>query len=100
MITRFHGIDYHKSYSTMAVLNYKGEEIDFKLRHTDLKGYIQGLGSEDAVVMEAFRGAFYWAERIESRGAQCYIIDPHRFWIIKGFWNKPDKQDSGNMGKA
>ena len=30
MITRFHGIDKHKEYSTISVLNRKGEEVDFK----------------------------------------------------------------------
>ncbi len=30
MITRFHGIDKHKKYSTISVLNRKGEEVEFK----------------------------------------------------------------------
>jgi len=34
VITKFYGIDRYKSYSTIAVLNYKGKEIDFKLRNT------------------------------------------------------------------
>ena len=32
MIIRFHGIDKHKKYSTISLLNRKGEEIDFKLK--------------------------------------------------------------------
>jgi len=39
MITRFHGVDRHKKYSTIAVLNCKGEEVDFKPRCIDLKAY-------------------------------------------------------------
>jgi hypothetical protein len=31
MITRFHGIDRHNKYSTISILNRKGEEIDFKV---------------------------------------------------------------------
>ena len=31
MITRFHGIDKHKKYSTISVLNRKGEEVDATL---------------------------------------------------------------------
>jgi transposase len=100
MINKFHGIDRHKKYSTIAVLNRKGEEIDFTPRYSDLKGYINNLGSEDAVIMEACSGSFCWADRIESKGALCYVIDPHRFRIIKDSWNKTDKQDSRNMVKA
>jgi transposase len=100
MKTRFHGIDLHKKHSTIAVLNSNGEEIDFRPRCTDLKGYIQLLGPEDGVIIEASTGAFYWADRIESRGARCCVINPHKFRIIKDSWNKTDKQDARNMAKA
>jgi len=45
------------------------------------------------VILEASTEAFYWADRMESKGAVCYVIDPHRFRIIKDSWNKTDKQD-------
>ena len=43
MITRFHGIDKHKKYSTISVLNRKGEEVDFRQKCYDLKEYIENL---------------------------------------------------------
>ncbi len=100
MITRFHGIDRHKKYSTIAVLDREWEKIAFELGCSDLKGYIEKLGPEDAVIMETSAGAFYWADRMESRGAVCYVIDPHRFRIIKDSWNKTNKQDCRNMEQA
>jgi transposase len=83
MITKFHGIDRHNKYSTISVLNRKGEEIDFKPKCSDLKEYMNNLGPEDAVILEASTGAFYLADRMESRGSVCYVIDPHKFRIIK-----------------
>ena len=83
MITRFHGIDKHKKYSTISVLNRKGEEVEFKQKCYDLKEYIENLGPEDAVVIESSTGAFYWADQVEFRGALCYVIDPYKFRIIK-----------------
>ena len=59
MITRVHGIDRHKKYFTIAVLDRKGEEVRFQPRCTDLKACINNLGSEDAVIMEASTGSFY-----------------------------------------
>ena len=44
MITKFHGIDRHKKYSTIAEVDCKGEEIAFEARCADLKGYIEKLG--------------------------------------------------------
>ena len=49
------------NYSTIAVLNRKGKEVDFKERCYDLKEYIENPGPEDAVVIEASTGAFYRA---------------------------------------
>ncbi len=67
MITRFHGIDKHKKYSTISVLNRKGEEVDFRQKCNDLKEYIKNLGPEDAAVIESSTGAFYWADQVESK---------------------------------
>jgi transposase len=100
MITRFHGIDKHKKYSTISVLNRKGEEVEFKQKCYDLKEYIENLGSEDAVIIESSTGAFCCADQVESRGASCYVLDPRKFKIIRDSWNKTDKQDARNMVKA
>ena len=67
MITRCHGMDRHKKYSTISVLNRQGEEVDFRQRCNDLKEYIENLKPEDAVVMESSTGAFYWADQVESK---------------------------------
>ncbi|MBW8003372.1 MAG: hypothetical protein FVQ80_15390 [Planctomycetes bacterium] len=56
MITRFHGIDKHKKYSTISVLNCKGEEVGFRQKCYALKEYIENLGCEDAVVIESSTG--------------------------------------------
>ncbi len=37
MITKFHGINRHKKYFTISVLNRKGEEVERHLRCSDLK---------------------------------------------------------------
>jgi len=51
MIERVHGIDRHKSFSTISVLNRPGE----------------------AVVLEASTGSFWWADQIEAKGARCFV---------------------------
>ena len=56
MITRFQGIDKLGKYSTISVLNRKGEEVDFRQKCYDLKEYIEKLGPEDAAVIESYTG--------------------------------------------
>lgn len=100
MIERVHGIDRHKRSATISVLDRTGTEIKFIQSCSDLNTYIEKLGPEDAVVFETGLGSFYWADKIEEKGALCYIINPYKFRIIKDSWNKTDKQDSRNMAKA
>jgi transposase len=100
VIQRFHGIDRHKKLSTISVVSQEGQEIQFLPACWDLRKYIEDLGSEDAVILEVSSGAFWWADRIEAKGATCYILDPHRFRIIKDSWKKTDKYDARNMVKA
>jgi transposase len=100
MIQRFHGLDRHKKHSTISVLNREGQEVEFVSKCPDLRGYIEQLGPDDAVVMEAATGAFFWADIVESTGATCYILHPYKFKIIRDSWNKTDKHDARNMAKA
>jgi transposase len=81
-------------------MNREGKEINFISSCNDLNGYIQTLGPEDAVVFETGLGSFFWADKIEERGAICFVINPYKFRIIKDSWNKTDKNDSRNMAKA
>jgi transposase len=100
MIKRFHGIDRHKMSSTVSILNQEGVEEKLVTIKGNLKNYIKNLGPCDAVAIETGIGCFYWANRIESRGAKCFIIDPYRFRIIKDSWKKTDKNDCRNIAKA
>ena len=99
MAIRFHGIDRHKKFSTVSVLDRDGKEVPF-LRSCAMGDYLNELGPEDAVVLEASCGCFYWADRIEATGAACYVLDPRRFRINTDSWNKTDHQDARNMAKA
>lgn len=83
MIQRFQGIDRHKKFSTISALNREGQEIQFLSACYDLRKYTEDLGPEDAVILQASSGAFWWADRIKVKGAACYILDPHKFRIIK-----------------
>ncbi len=77
-----------------------GKEIKFIQSCIDHNHYIRTIGPGDAVVFETGLGSFYWADKIEETGAQCFVINPYRFRIIKDSWNKTDKNDSRNMAKA
>ena len=99
MTQRFHGIDRHKHFSTVSVLDRNGHELRL-IRACQLEDYHKQLDEHDAVVIEASCGSFTWADRIEATGARCYVLDPMRFRIITDSWNKTDRHDARNMAKA
>lgn len=92
MMTRFHGVDRHKNYSTISVLDRDGKEARF-LRSCAIEDYLSNLGAGDAVVLEASCGCFYWVDRIEVTGATCYVLDPRRFRVdhrfLESLWFLP-----------
>jgi transposase len=94
------GIDRHKSFSTISVLNRQGEEVQFQGACREFGKYVGSLGPTEAVVLEASTGSFWWADQIEAKGAECFVVDPRKFRIIKDSWNKTDKHDARNLAKA
>lgn len=100
MKERFHGIDLHKRYATILIRDAEGKEIQYIQHCTNIEEYIESLTEIDSVVIESINNAFYWADRIEMRGATCIIVDPHKFKIIKDSWNKTDKRDAANLSLA
>jgi hypothetical protein len=73
MIERVHGIDRHKQFSTISVLNRQREEVQFQGGCREFGKYVEGLGPTDAVVLEASTGSFWWADQIEAKGARCFV---------------------------
>ena len=83
MYKRFHGVDLHKSYSTIMVRDKDGSEIQYISRCKNFREYIESLNKDDVVVVEAMNNAFYWADQIEKQGAKCVIINPYRRTRLK-----------------
>ncbi len=97
---RYHGVDLHKRYATVSTRDEQGVQQSYVAHQRDMAAYVAKLGREDVVVVEACSGAFYWAERIEERGARCLVIDAYRFRVIRDSWNKSDRRDAANLSLA
>ena len=48
MIERVHGIDRHKQFSTISVLDRRGEEVQFEGSCREFGKYVEDLGPTDA----------------------------------------------------
>ncbi len=97
---RYHGMDLHKGSAAISLRDEAGQEVRYRARVGDLAGYVAGLGSQDAVVLESSSGSLWWAERIQRQGARCVVIDPYRFRIIRDSWHKTDRRDAAALSLA
>ena len=97
---RYHGVDLHKKYVTVAVRDEAGAQIAFMGREYNIEGYVGRLTSEDVVAVEASAGALYWAEKIGEQGARCVVLDAYRFRIIRDSWQKTDRHDATDLSLA
>jgi transposase len=67
----------------ISVLNRKGVEIAFHPCIKNLRTYLDSLGPEDAIVLEASTGSLWWADYFEAKEITCFVLNPYRFKIIK-----------------
>ena len=93
---RYHGLDLHKGSSAVSIRDEVGHEVRY-LAKVETVSYVATLGPQDSVALESCAGTFWWAERIQRRGARCVVIDPYRFRIIRDSWHKTDRHDAGAL---
>jgi len=93
---RYHGLDLHKGSSAVSIRDEVGHEVRY-LAKVETASYVATLGPQDSVALESCAGTFWWAERIQRRGARCVVIDPYRFRIIRDSWHKTDRHDAGAL---
>jgi hypothetical protein len=92
---RYRGVELHKRYAGISVRDEEGAEARFVPRERDFAGWVEELGPEDAVALEASSGALYWAAEIQKRGAACVVVDAYRFRIIRDSCKKSDRRRCG-----
>jgi hypothetical protein len=96
-VMRYHGVDLHKGSAAVSIRDEVGHEVRY-LAKVETASYVATLGPQDSVALESCAGTFWWAERIQRRGARCVVIDPYRFRIIRDSWHKTDRHDAGAHG--
>jgi transposase/pimeloyl-ACP methyl ester carboxylesterase len=85
--------------SAVSIRDEVGHEVRY-LAKVETASYVATLGPQDSVALESSAGSFWWAERIQRRGARCVVIDPYWFRIIRDSWHKTDRRDAGALSLA
>lgn len=91
------GIDHHKQYSHITVMNEKGKVIKAeKVRNVgrEVKEFLSGLDDEISGVVEAGYSHYTMMDLMESEGVRMKIAHPEQVKAIAKAKIKTDKRDS------
>lgn len=93
----FIGIDQHKQYSHMTVLDEEGNEIKTgrvaNLRE-EIEKFLEGIGSQAKGVVEAGRACYVVPDILKEMGVEVVIAHPYQVKAIAKARIKNDKRDS------
>lgn len=91
------GIDHHKQYSHMTVMDQKGKVVktgkvgNFRC---EVEGFLEGLGTEMEAVIEAGHSSYTMIDVLEELGVKVRIAHPLQVKAIAKARIKTDKRDS------
>jgi transposase len=91
------GIDHHKQYSQMTLMDEDGKELrnDKVLNfRSEVEKFLQGAGEEVKAVIEAGRSSYVMVDLLEELGVEVKIANPKEVKAIAKAKIKTDKRDS------
>ncbi len=91
------GIDHHKQYSQMTLMDEDGKELKnervWNFR-SEVEKFLQGAGEEVKAVIEAGRSSYTMVDLLEELGVDVKIANPKEVKAIAKAKIKTDKRDS------
>jgi transposase len=97
------GLDLHKHFSRLAVMNDAGEIVERQtLRHDDraaLVDYFRKLAGKAIVTLEATRNWYWLYELLEELGVDVRLAHPRKVRLIAEAKIKTDNIDSGGLAQ-
>ena len=92
------GIDLHKSYSYVVVLDDRGEVVDQRrLNNEEVANYTSGLGKPIRATYEATRDWQYMYDQLEGRVEELLMAHPKKVKAIASARIKTDKIDAKTL---
>lgn len=90
------GLDIHKETVYVTILDTgKDSPEQFELQQgRKLEAFLQGLGPQDRVALEAGRESYYYHKLLQSRVGEVMVANPRKLEMIAGSQAKNDRNDS------
>jgi transposase len=96
---RYLGVDLHSNNFMVCFLSEDEEQIFKRYELSDIEVFSQCLTSEDRIAVEATGTTRFFYNQIAPLVAECVVVNPCQFEIIKKSFKKTDKNDALNLAR-
>lgn len=93
------GVDLHSNNFMVCVLSENGEQLFKRYKLTELAEFKEFLGREDRIAVEATSTTRFFYNQVASLVAECVVVNPSQFEIIKKSFKKTDKNDAAALAR-
>ena len=96
---RYIGVDLHSNNFMVCILSENEEPTFKKYELSELAEFKEFLNLTDKIAVEATGTTRFFYNQVVSLVAECVVVNPSRFEIIKKSYKKTDKNDSLNLAR-
>src|SRR5215210_5281652 len=98
-VMRYLGVDLHSNNFMVCFLSENGEQTFKRYKLSELVEFKQNLDGEDRIAVEATGNTRFFYNQVASLVAECVVVNPSQFEIIKKSFKKTDKNDSEALAR-
>ncbi len=96
---RYLGVDLHSNNFMVCILLENGEQVFKRYKISELAKFKEYLNGEDHLAVEATGNIRFFYTQVASLVAECVVVNPSQFEIIKKSFKKTDKNDSEALAR-
>src|SRR5688500_11246214 len=93
------GVDLHSNNFMVCVLLENEEQTFKRYKLSELAEFKEYLDQEDRIAVEATGNTRFFYNQVVSLVAECVVVNPSQFEIIKHSFKKTDKNDSEALAR-
>ncbi|MEP6902370.1 MAG: transposase, partial [Actinomycetota bacterium] len=98
-VMRYLGVDLHSNNFMVCVLSENEEPTFRQYKFAELLEFKEYLQAEDRIAVEATGTTRFFYNQVAPLVAECVVVNPSQFEIIKKSYKKTDKNDALNLAR-
>jgi transposase len=94
---RYLGVDLHRTQFVVCTRWENGEQEIRQWRSSELSKFVEQLGPEDQIAVEAMGTTSHFYDAVVERVQRVVVVNPHQFKVISESVKKTDRHDAAAL---